>query len=406
MKLFNYKHTVEKNKKKTKKRILMLYSFPLKGGGSGAYIKHTALRLVERGYEVGIALPDKEQIDSSIKQFNLRLPQIPVIMGRPGLEKSKKYIELSEKEITDIYFSYLNAVVEIVKEYKPDVIHVHHFLINAWVADYIRGLFGIKYVVTSHGSDLYVVAKDRRYFRKTREALRAADLITVVSSDTRIKVLRMFGKDLGKKTRTVPGGIRLDNFPEKMSEATLDEVRSRYKLTKDQTVVLFTGRLIDEKGVEYLLKAASRIRGQIVIAGDGPQKKKLQDMAKAMKLDNVRITGFVDTDTLIKLYYVADIFVAPATWEEPFGLVLIEAMAAKLPIVVTRKSGITGSIKDGTNGFFVRTRNATDIAEKVNRLVDDPALRKKVGEKARQVVLDRFTWKKIAERFDSIYSKM
>ena len=406
MNIFSYNHSVTKTKKKSKKRILVLYDFPLKGGGSGAYIKQLSLRLIESGHEVAIALPDKEPIHENIKQFQIKLPQIPVFIGRPGLEKSKKYSELSAREITQIYWAYLDAVVRIVEEYRPNLIHVHHLLVNAWVADYIRGLYGIKYVVTSHGSDLYVVSKDRRYFRKTREALRAADAITLVSPDTRVKLLRMYGKELRQKTRTIPGGIRVNQFPDKMSESSMSEIRKKYNLSKGDNMVLFTGRLIDEKGVDYLLKAASRIKAQIVIAGDGPQKKKLQDMVKKMKLNNVRLTGYIDHDTLIKIYYVADVFVAPSVWDDPMPLTIIEAMAAKLTVVVTRKGGISSAVKDGVTGFFVNARNASDIAQKVNMLLDNKTLRKKVGERARLVVLKKFTWKKIARRFDSVYSKI
>ncbi|HLD01246.1 MAG TPA: glycosyltransferase family 4 protein [Patescibacteria group bacterium] len=405
MKIFSNHYLSAKAKKKIKNRILVLYDFPLKGGGSGAYVKDLSLRLQERGYEVAVALPDKAIIHQDIKQFKLNLPQIPVFIGRPGLEKSKKYSEMNADEITALYTAYMNQTIKIIQVYKPDLIHVHHLLINAWVADFIRGLYGIRYVVTSHGSDLYVVGKDRRYFRKTREALRAADAITVVSADTREKLLRMFGKELAHKTRTIPGGIRKDKFPEKLKEEELSNIRRKYNL-KGDGIVLFTGRLIDEKGVEYLVKAASRIKGQIVIAGDGPQKKKLHEMVQKMKLDNVHITGYIDHDTLIKLYYVADVFVAPSVWDDPMPLTIIEAMAAKLPVVVTRRGGISTAVKDGSTGFFVKTRNASDIAMKVNRLLADKVLRRKVGERARSEVLRKFTWKKIAERFDSIYSKI
>ncbi len=389
---------------KAKKRILVLYDFPLKGGGSGAFIKDLSLRLQERGFEVAVALPDKQKVHPQIRQFTIKLPQIPVFIGRPGLEKSKKYNELSVEEITALYTTYLNQAIKIVREYKPDLIHAHHLLLSSWVANFLRGVYGIKFILTSHGSDLHAIALDRRYFRKSRESLRTAEIITVVSGDTREKLLRMFGKEFSRRTRTVPGGIRIDKFPEKMSPETLSEVRRRLNL-KNKRVVLFTGRLIDEKGVEYLVKAAKRINGEIVITGEGPQRKKLEQMIKKMKLTNVHLTGFIDNETLIKLYYVADVFVAPSVWDEPLGLTIIEAMAAGTPVVVTRKGGITMAVKDGQTGFFVRSRNASDIAEKVNRLLEDDALARRMGERERAVVLNRFTWKKISHKFELIYNK-
>ena len=391
--------------KKSKKKILVLYDFPLKGGGSGAFIKDLSLRLQERGFEVAVALPDKRQVAHDIKQFNINLPQIPVFIGRPGLEKSKKYNELTGREIAELYTAYLNQVTKIVQEYKPDLIHAHHLFLSAWVANFIRGIYGIKFIMTSHGSDLHVIGSDRRYFRKSRESLRTAEIITVVSADTREKLLRMFGKEFSHRTRTVPGGIRVDDFPEKMNPETLAQVRKNFNL-KDEKIVLFTGRLINEKGVEYLVKAASRIRGQIVIAGDGPQRKRFQEMVQKKRLNNVHITGYVDRETLIKLYYVADVFVSPSVWDEPLGLTIIEAMASGAPVVVTRRGGVTMAVKDSQTGFFVRSRNATDIAEKVNKLLDDDGLALKMGQKARAVVLKKFTWRKIAHKFELIYDKL
>ena len=154
--------------KKSKKKILVLYDFPLKGGGSGAFIKDLSLRLQERGFEVAVALPDKRQVHHDIKQFNINLPQIPVFIGRPGLEKSKKYNELTGREIAELYTAYLNQVTKIVQEYKPDLIHAHHLFLSAWVANFIRGIYGIKFIMTSHGSDLHVIGSDPRFFPKSR----------------------------------------------------------------------------------------------------------------------------------------------------------------------------------------------------------------------------------------------
>ncbi|SRR6266403_5833988 len=389
--------------KKKKQRILMLYDFPIKGGGSGTYVKYLALRLQESGkYDVAIASPEKSEIDPSIKSYNLKLPQIPVFLGRPGLENAKKYSELTSYEISGFYDEFIEATLKVVEQFKPDLIHVHHTMVNLWVARFIRSMEEIRFVVTTHGSDLFAIAQDRRYFGMSRDGLRMASMITAVSGDTRSKLFKMFGRELAGKTRIIPGGVRLSQFPERKNTQELALVRKKYNIG-DENVVLFTGRLISEKGVAYLVKAASRIKGHVVIAGDGNQKKHLEDLVKSMKLTNVILTGYVDHDTLIALYYLADVYVAPSTWNEPFGLTVLEAMAAKLPVVLTRNGGIAAAVKDGVNGLFVKTRNATDIAEKVNMLLADPALRKRMGEKGREGVLKKFTWKHIAAQFDAVY---
>jgi glycosyltransferase involved in cell wall biosynthesis len=274
-------------------------------------------------------------------------------------------------------------------------------MINSWAARYARSIYGKKIILTSHGSCLQAIAKDRRYMRMTRDALRAAQAITVVSGDTRAKLLKMFGSDLSGKTRTIPGGIRLSLFPSKRPK--VEELRKKLNLD-NQKVALFTGRLITEKGVEYFVKAAKHIHGSVIIAGDGPQRQHLEDMVKRMKLTNVIMLPFVKKyEEFLDLYYLADVFVAPAVWDEPLGLTIIEALASKTPVVATRRGGVTMAVKDGYTGLFVRSRNSPEIAEAVNKLFDNDALRAKMGERGRKIVEEKFTWTKIAARFDKLY---
>ncbi len=384
-----------------KPRVLFLYDFPIHGGGSGAYIKYLALRLKEAyKYELAIAAPDTSAIDESITQFPLELPQIPVFVGRPGLENEKKYSQLTPLEIANLYNAFIKGTIKAVTEFKPDIIHVHHIMINAWAARFTRSVYGTKFILTSHGSCLHAIAKDRRYFRLTRDALWAASAITVVSGDTRAKLLKTFGPDLSGKTRTIPGGIRLSLFP---GRRPVEEIRKRYAIT-DKKIALFTGRIITEKGVEYLVKAAKTINGRVIIAGDGPQRVHLEELIKRMQLTNITMLPFVHKyEEFLDLYYLADVFVSPAVWDEPLGLTIIEAMASRTPVIVTRKGGVTMAVKDGVNGLFVRPRNSKEIASAVNRIFANDALARKMGERGRRVVEERFTWRKIAARFDKLY---
>ncbi|MBI2022960.1 glycosyltransferase family 4 protein [Candidatus Giovannonibacteria bacterium] len=384
-----------------KPRVLMLYDFPVHGGGSGAYVKYLSLALHEKyGYDIGIAAPDTKQIHPNIPLYPIKLPQIPVYIGRPGLDKAKKYNELTPREIANIYHAFIISALDAVEQFKPDLIHVHHVLVNAWVARFIRSVRGTKYIATSHGSCLHLISRDKRYFRLTSDTLRAATAITVVSGDTRAKLLKMFGSYLSSKTRTIPGGIRLASFPE---ERPMQKIRKQFGFDHDK-IALFTGRLISEKGVEYFVKAARKIKGKVVIAGDGPQRKRLEEMVKTMNLTNVRLIPFLhDYEEFVDLYYASDVFVSPAVWDEPLGLTIIEAMASKTPVIVTRKGGVTMAVKEGVNGLFVRPRNSTEIANAVNKLFENDTLRRRMGERARAVVEARFTWKKIAARFDKLY---
>lgn len=384
-----------------KPRVLMLYDFPLHGGGSGAYVRYLSLRLREAyGYHIAMAAPDSEGIGHGIDHFEIKVPQIPVYIGRPGLEGAKKYSELTPLEIAELYSAYIKGTIHAVEKFKPDIINVHHTMINAWAARYIRSLYGTKFILTSHGSCLAAIAKDRRYFRLTRDTFWAASAITVVSGDTRAKLLKTFGGELSSKTRTIPGGIRISLFP---PHRPVENLRDKLKLG-DRKVALFTGRMISEKGVEYLVKAAKNIQGVVILAGDGPQREHLEELIKSMNLSNVLILPFVRKyEEFLELYYLADVFVSPAVWDEPLGLTIIEAMASRTPVIVTRKGGVTMAVKDGVSGLYVRPRNSTEIATAVNKLFANDELRRKMGERGRAVVEAGFTWTKIAQRFDKLF---
>jgi glycosyltransferase involved in cell wall biosynthesis len=190
-------------------------------------------------------------------------------------------------------------------------------------------------------------------------------------------------------------------------ERKIKIINKKYKL-KGKKVVLFSGKLTPQKGVFYLIEAAQNIKGDIYIIGDGPERKNLEDLVYKFKLHNVHFLGYMGDDKkeeLEEFYYRADVFVAPSVWDEPLGLVILEAMAAKTPIIATRKGGIPIAVKNGVNGFLIRPKSSRQIAEACNRLLENDELRKRMGDASRETVQKKFTWKKIAQTYIRIYKK-
>ncbi|MEK7540282.1 MAG: glycosyltransferase family 4 protein, partial [Patescibacteria group bacterium] len=236
-------------------------------------------------------------------------------------------------------------------------------------------------------------------------AVKGAMMITPVSGDTRAWFTQLFGRGFDYKLRTQPGGVDVNLFPKCLDTSMIER---RYKL-KGKNVVMFAGRLTPQKGTQYLIRAARKIKGEVFIVGDGSERKKLEKLARELKLKNIHFLGYFGrrhTRELKEFYYRSDVFVAPSVWEEPLGLVILEAMVCETPVVVTRKGGIPLAVKDKVNGLFVRARNSDDIAEKVNYLLDNPQMSVKMGKMARQIVLEKFNWTNIARRFERIYIEM
>ncbi len=328
-----------------------------------------------------------------------------VFVGNPELSGAKKYEEMSGVDLANIYATYITTSAKAVKEFQPEIVHAFHTVFLPPVARTLKVLYGIRYIITTHGSDLHYLSRDRRFLGLIKDAVRISALVTANSPFTRRWFLKMFGNEFSRKIRTIPGGVDLKDY--QGNHESKEKIDKKYNL-KGKKMVLFTGRLTVHKGVEYLIKAARKINGEVLILGDGPERKYLESLIAKYQLTNTRILGYMDPKKQVsfkEFYSRADVYVAPSTWNEPLGLVILEAMAAKTPVIVTRTGGVTSLVKDGYNGFLVRARNANEIAQKVNLLLADNSLREKMGERCFRIVKEKFTWGIIARKFERIYQK-
>ncbi len=392
-------------KKTEVKKILFLQAFPLWGCGSGRYVKDLATEInKQKNFKVAIACPESPEKAPNLKLYPLDLPFPTAFTGHPQWPSCRMYQDLSPKEITDVFRSFLSSVVRAVEDFKPDIIHVHHISILLWVANFIKLLYGINFITTSHGTGVSTAEKNKVYISPSQDALKRTKKIIAVSGDTKSWLLKIFGEEFSKKSRIIPGGVYVENSN---TEKKIKIINEKYNL-EGKKVVLFSGKLTERKGVLYLIKAAKDIKGDVYIIGDGPEKKTLEDLAVKMGLNNVHFLGYMGEDKKMEFeefYQKADVFIAPSIWDEPLGLVILEAMSYKTPVIATRKGGIPLAVKDGFNGFLIRPRNSKEIADRCNKLLENEELRKKMGEMARQTVEKKFTWKKIADKYLRIYKQ-
>ena len=158
--------------------------------------------------------------------------------------------------------------------------------------------------------------------------------------------------------------------------------------------VLHVGRLIPRKGVDRLLRAFAHARERValrlILVGSGPQEPRLRELAADLGLGtDVEFRGFVDQPELAAVYAEADVFAFP-TLDDPFGIVVLEAAAAGLPVVASPFGGATlDLIEDGRNGFVIDPNDIVGWARALIRLGEDPSLRQRLGSRAHQVTLTR-----------------
>jgi glycosyltransferase involved in cell wall biosynthesis len=175
--------------------------------------------------------------------------------------------------------------------------------------------------------------------------------------------------------------------------------------------------MIEVKGLHVLASAADAILAarpgaHIAIAGDGPQRPRIEAIvAKLARRERVHLVGALSRSEVAAFLADADLFVNPGVIDsggraEGLGITTIEAMASGLACVGSRAGGITETIIDGETGELVAPGDAPALANAVGRLVDDAALRKRLGERAREMARERFRWAVLAREVSAVYDEL
>ncbi|MEM2179019.1 MAG: glycosyltransferase family 4 protein [Candidatus Methanomethylicaceae archaeon] len=182
---------------------------------------------------------------------------------------------------------------------------------------------------------------------------------------------------------------------------------------EDKIVILYIGRLIQQKGLECLIKAFARVLQEnlqifLIIVGEGPLKNTLKSLVNELKIgNNIIFLGAIPYDQIHEIHAISDITVLPSiptkNWMEQFGYVLIEAMACGKPIVASRSGAIPEIVIDNETGFLVEPGNISDLAEKISLLASDSKLREKMGYKGRVRVEKNFSYEVIIPKIKKLY---
>ncbi len=206
----------------------------------------------------------------------------------------------------------------------------------------------------------------------------------------------------------VYNGVDLRRFtPQGSGDETILQKYGLCPSTQEAPALLYAGRLVRWKGVEYLVRALGQIEpGNTVlwIAGEGEYRSTLERMASASGVAHrVRFLGKLEQGELAALYRWCAVLVATSFVNETFGMALCEAMACGTPVVASDFGGFREVVVDGENGFRTRPQDPADLAAHINILLADPELRARMGEAGRRQVVEKFSWKAVADRLEEVY---
>jgi phosphatidyl-myo-inositol alpha-mannosyltransferase len=218
-----------------------------------------------------------------------------------------------------------------------------------------------------------------------------------VSGAARHFISRYFPGDY----RIIPNGVDLDRFAD---AEPFEELR-------DGTInILFVGRFEERKGLIHLLRAYHRLRkrhvdARLLIIGSGPRQREYRRFIGLRQIRDVEFLGRVSDDAKARYFASADIFCAPATGQESFGIVLLEAMAAGVPIVASDIHGYKNVVQRGVQGLLVEPRNHRALAAALYRLSSDADLRHRMGEEGRAKAPE-YSWDRVTEQIVDFYREI
>jgi len=213
-------------------------------------------------------------------------------------------------------------------------------------------------------------------------------------------------KDFKDKCEVISFGVDIEqfNFTDEIKEK-VKKIRRKY----GPKIILFVGRLIYYKGLEYLIQAMKGVDAKLLIIGEGKLQGSLQKLAENLKIGGkVFFLGRVKNSDILAYYRACDIFVLPSIEKtEAFGLVQLEAMACGKPVVNTSlPTGVPYVSQDGITGITVPPKNAKALSSAINSLLNDKILRKKYGENGKRRVEKEFTKKIMIEKTFNTYKKV
>lgn len=203
--------------------------------------------------------------------------------------------------------------------------------------------------------------------------------------------------------RIIPNGIDVAHF----ASDGPNRAQPWPEYQDGKTNILFVGRMEKRKGLKYLLEAYSRLKWEhpnirLIVVGPGNLDKDSHRILSARNPQDVVLAGGVPYQDLPRYYASADIFCSPATGQESFGIVLLEAMAAGKPIVASAIEGYMGIVKDGEQGLLFPRKDSAALADTLSALLDDPARAARMGATGRQMV-EQYRWAVVAQQVETYY---
>lgn len=356
-----------------------------KGGGVQECVYAMQKELISRGHKVSIITPRPKEVPSTEER--------DVIFIGNATDINSPFHTTGQISATVNY----RAIDQLLAN-NFDILHFH----EPWVPILSRQILSRSKsinVATFHAKLPETVVSrtiERVITPYTKTILKYLDALTAVSNSASQYVKTLTDKPI----KIIPNGINLDSYRNKKPNNNPGGAKS----------ILFIGRLERRKGVAYLIKAFAKLKEdsknvKLIIAGDGPELKRLRMLAKQLKVPDVEFAGYVDDEQKHKLFSTCDVFCSPALFGESFGIVLLEAMAYGVPIVAGNNPGYNDVLIDRGQLSLVNPKDTQEFSRRLNIMLYDEELISSWLKWANKYITS-FSYKKIVDNYESLYKDL
>lgn len=383
--------------------ITSVYPFTETLGRYGSFVHETIMRLKQRNIQFSVFASAFKGCESHVvedipvyrfRYFWKRFEDLTHGEGAPHKVSRKFYLLLA----TFYILAGTWQLFWLCFKKRPDLLHIHWPFPHGFMALPASKLLKIPMVFTFHGSGLLLSRKFGFVLPTLKWLIPQASAVTVNSSYTHDLVRQVYDGVIA----IIPYGITVKTKP--TSPFSPNEVPT----------ILYAGRLIERKGVKYLLDAISIILSkqpvQLRIAGNGVQEECLKQACEHLGIEHaVKFLGFVNQDSLPQEYANCDVFVLPSIVDargdtETLGIVLIEALAHNKPVVACAVGGIVDVVQSNVTGFLVPEKDPKAIAEAVLKLISDPETASQMGRQGHADIQERFGWPRITQLWQNVFA--
>ena len=358
-------------------------------GGVAVFAHNICLQLIRLGHEVDV-LTTKKIADLSDKPYR-------VYQYDPGSRLS------SIKAISALFSLYFRR--------RYDLLFFGHFVsTHALGGVLLKKLFKVPYIMLCHGNDVFRYGVKTVVDRSIRKViLMNANIVISNSNYTKGKLK----DELNIKSEVLNPGVDITLYYSGKDDS---ELKEKYRININTTVLLSAGRLVKKKNYNNIIKAVKMVKEKIgdltlFIAGEGPERENIVECAKNEGVHkNVVLIGNVQATVLNDYYLMSNIFVLPSIIDnndyETFGMVFIEAGACGKPVIGSKTGGISDAVIDNETGILVNDpSNARGIADAILYLLNNKQVADEMGRKARERILKYYDWCKVGEKLNSIIEK-